>query len=92
MVKCSHSVVIVAELRFYTRNRRSLKRLVKANHRKSVQQLTSMFNEDHKKISARTMLRELKEMSLKSFVSTRKPARVQQTFWPGSVINNNNLV
>ena len=56
------------------RDRRSLKRLVKANRRKSVQQLTSsMFNESSKKISARTMLRELNKMGLRSCVSTRKP-------------------
>jgi transposase len=55
------------------RDRRSLKRLVKSNRRKSVQQLTSMFNEGPKKISARTMRRELKEMGLRSCAATRKP-------------------
>ena len=56
-----------------TRDRRSLKRFVKANQRKSVQQLTTMFNEGPKKISARIMQRELKEMGLRSCVPTRKP-------------------
>ena len=59
------------------------RQLVKTNRRKNIQQLTSMFNEDPKKISARTMCRELKEMGITSCVSTRK--RVRQTFWPGSV-------
>ena len=54
-------------------DRRSLKRLVKVNRRKSVQQLTSMFNEGPKKISTRTIRRELKEMGLRCSVSTRKP-------------------
>ena len=44
------------------RDRRSLKRLVEANWRKSVQQLINMFNEGSKKISAHTMRRELKEI------------------------------
>ena len=56
-----------------TRDRRSLKRLVKTNRRKSVQQLTRMYNESPKKISARTVRRELKAMGLRSCVSTRKP-------------------
>ena len=56
-----------------TRYRHSLKRLVKANRQKSAQQLTSMFNEGPKKMSAQTMRRELKEMGLRSCVSTRKP-------------------
>ena len=38
-----------------TRERRSMKRLVKANRRKNVQQLTSMFNEGPWKIYASTM-------------------------------------
>ena len=48
-----------------TSDGRSLKRLIKVNWRKSVQQLTSMFNEGPKKISAGTMLRELKEMGIR---------------------------
>ena len=44
-----------------TRDRRSLKRLVKANRRKNVQQLISMFNEGTKKIYASTIRRELKK-------------------------------
>ena len=71
MVKCSGNGGRTKILN--TRDRRSIKRLVKANRRKSVQQLTSMFNEGPKKISAWTMRRELKEMGLKSCISTRKP-------------------
>ena len=57
-----------------TRDRRSLKRLVKSNRRKSVQQLTSMFNEAcYQKISPRTMNRQLKEIGLRNCVATRKP-------------------
>ena len=56
-----------------TCDRRSLIRLVKANRRKSVYHLTSMFNIGSKKISARTICRELKELGLKCCVSTRKP-------------------
>ena len=51
-----------------TRDRRSLKRLVKSNRRMSVQQLTSMFHEGHKKISACIMHRKLKEIGLRSFL------------------------
>ena len=51
----------------------SLKRLVTANRLKSVQQLTSIYNEGAKKISAVTMRRELKEMGLRNRVATRKP-------------------
>ena len=67
-----------------THDRRSLKRLVKSNRRKSVQQLTSMFNEGAKKISARTMRRELKEKGFKELRLHQEP-RVRQAFWPGSV-------
>ena len=56
-----------------TRDRRSLQRLVKENRRKSVQHLTSMFNEGPKKISDSTMRKKLKEMCLRSCVSTGKP-------------------
>ena len=47
-----------------TRDRRFWKRLEKVNRPKSIQLLTSMFNEDPKKISVRTMRRELKKMVL----------------------------
>ena len=43
------------------RDRLSLKRLVEATRRKSIQQLTSVFKEGPKKISACTMRREFKE-------------------------------
>ena len=49
------------------------KRLVKANREKCVQQLTTMFDESPKKICARTMRRELKEVGLRGRVSTSKP-------------------
>ena len=55
-----------------TRDRRSLKRLVKGNGRKSVQQPTEMLNQGHKKISTRIMRRELKEMGLRSCGVARK--------------------
>ena len=55
-----------------TRDRRSLKRLAKEKRWKIVQQLTKMFNEDHREISPRTMRRELKEMGLRSCGVARK--------------------
>ena len=64
-----------------TRDRRSLKRLVKANRWESVQQLTNMFNDSPTKISARTMRQELKEMSLNSCVSTRNPGCDKDFGW-----------
>ena len=56
-----------------TRDRRSLKRLVNANRRKSVQHF-SMFNDGPEKISARTMRRELKEIGLRSLGATNSLA------------------
>ena len=56
-----------------THDRRSLKRLVKSNRRKRVQQLTSIFNEGPKNTFARTISRVLNEMGLRSCVSTMEP-------------------
>ena len=55
------------------RDRRSLKRLVKKNRRSSTQMLTSEFSEGPKKVSQRTVRRELKKMHLSKCKSTRKP-------------------
>ena len=54
------------------RDRRSLKRLVKKNRRSSVQMITSEFNEGTKKVSPRTIRRELKNMHLRKCKSTKK--------------------
>ena len=43
-----------------------------------------MFNEGPKKISARTMRREPKEIGFKE-LRLHQEAMVRQTFWPGSV-------
>lgn len=55
------------------RDRRSLKRLVKKNRKKSTLQITTMFNAGVKTVSARTMRRELKGLGLNSCTATRKP-------------------
>ena len=55
------------------RDRRSLKRLVKKNRRSSVQMITSEFNEGMKKVSPRTIRRELKNTHLRKCKSTKKP-------------------
>lgn len=55
------------------RDRRSLKRAVKKNRRSSTQMLTSEFSEGPKKVSQRTVRRELEKMHLSKCKSTRKP-------------------
>ncbi|GBN12809.1 hypothetical protein AVEN_253845-1 [Araneus ventricosus] len=56
-----------------SRDRRSLKRLVKKNRKKlKTLELTAMFNTGHKGLSTRTMRRELKGMGLNNCRLTRK--------------------
>ena len=55
------------------RDRRSLKRLVKKNRRKSTVELTALYNQGGKTISQRTMRRELQTAGLRSCVAKRKP-------------------
>lgn len=55
------------------RDRRSLKRLVRSNRRKTTVELRAMFNSESKSISTRTMRRELKGLGLNSCVALRKP-------------------
>ena len=55
------------------RDRRVLKRLVKKNRRSSTQIITSKFCEGPKKVSQRTVRRELKKMNLGKRNPIRKP-------------------
>lgn len=55
------------------RDRRSLKRVVRSNRRKTTVELRAMFNSESKSISTRTMRRELKGLGLNSCVALRKP-------------------
>lgn len=55
------------------RDRRVLKRFVKKNRRSSTQIITSELCEGPKKVSQRTVRRELKKMNLSRRKSTRKP-------------------
>jgi len=55
------------------RDRRSLKRLVKSNRRKTTVELRAMFNSESKSISTRAVRRELKGLGLNSCVALRKP-------------------
>ncbi|GBL85901.1 Transposable element Tcb1 transposase [Araneus ventricosus] len=56
-----------------SRDRRSLKRPVKKNRKKSYLELTAILNMGHKGTSTRTMQREFKGMELNSCGPTRKP-------------------
>ncbi|GBL97123.1 hypothetical protein AVEN_144575-1 [Araneus ventricosus] len=56
-----------------SRERRSLKRLLKRNRKTSTLELTAIFNTGHRGISTRPMRRELKGMELNSCRATRKP-------------------
>ena len=55
------------------RHRKSLKRLVKCNRKKTTLELTKSFDTASKTISTRTMRIKLRGMGLNSCVATRKP-------------------
>lgn len=55
------------------RDRRSLKLLVKSNHKKATVEPTAMFNSESKSISTCTKRRELKGLGLNSCVALRRP-------------------
>ncbi|XP_054720704.1 uncharacterized protein LOC129230330 [Uloborus diversus] len=64
---CGHKSIL------HERDRRSLKRLVKKNRKKSTIQLTALFNEGSKTISQRTIPQEVLKSGVRICVAIRKP-------------------